>query len=280
MLQIERFGPVIRYRIAKPVPFGLRPLWVHAFLVDGLLIDTGSAPVATELLAATESEGVGTIVLTHHHEDHVGGAPLFLQKRGLLPQIHPAGLKLLSTYRPIPWYERLFWGQHQPALGAPLGETVETGRYRFRVIHTPGHAPDHVALYEPDQGWLFAGDLLIHPKLPTLARWDDLPAMFASLRTLLKLPAEQVFCSHYPKVGGMELIRAKLDFWGEKAARVADLHRKGLPLDEIRFQVLGPEVLMAYVTGGQFSKRNLIRGLLALAGGVADGRPTEENRGA
>ncbi len=246
------------------MPPGLKPLWVHAFIIDGLLIDTGSPPVASEVLAASVSERVGMVVLTHHHEDHVGGAPLLLQQRGLRPLIHPAGLQVLATRKRLPWYERLYWGQHTPVAGAPLGKTVEIGRYRFQVIHTPGHAPDHVALYEPDQGWLFTGDLLIHPRLPTLSWDDDLPVWFASLRSLIRLPAERVFCSHYPKVAGPELLRQKLDFWGEKAALAGELQRQGLTEKEISQRVLGQEELRAFVTRGHFSRRNLIRGLLAL----------------
>ena len=39
-----------------------------------------------------------------------------------------------------------------PSRGQPIGEWVETDRYRFQVIHTPGHSPDHICLFEPEQG--------------------------------------------------------------------------------------------------------------------------------
>ena len=41
------------------------------------------------------------------------------------------------------------------------GERVPAGDTVLRVVHTPGHAPDHVCLYEEQEGTLFCGDLLI-----------------------------------------------------------------------------------------------------------------------
>ena len=46
-----------------------------------------------------------------------------------------------------------------------MDEWLETPRFRFRVIHTPGHSADHIALYEPNRRWLFSGDLYLAPRL-------------------------------------------------------------------------------------------------------------------
>jgi glyoxylase-like metal-dependent hydrolase (beta-lactamase superfamily II) len=40
------------------------------------------------------------------------------------------------------------------------GETIQIGRYDFRIIHTPGHAPGHVSLYDKNKRLLLAGDIL------------------------------------------------------------------------------------------------------------------------
>src|SRR5207247_1893328 len=78
-------------------------------------------------------------------------------------------------------------GARPPAPAAPLGEGVETPRFRFRVIHTPGHATDHVALFEPERGWLFSGDLYLAPRLRYLRADEDVYAMMNSLRRVLAL---------------------------------------------------------------------------------------------
>ncbi|MEW6547192.1 MAG: MBL fold metallo-hydrolase [Bacillota bacterium] len=42
-----------------------------------------------------------------------------------------------------------------------IPDRLYTGRYRFAVLHTPGHSDDHICLLEPDEGWLFSGDLFL-----------------------------------------------------------------------------------------------------------------------
>lgn len=269
MLEVARFGPVTRLRMARRIP-GFRPLYVHAFLVDGCLIDAGTAHTARELLRVLAGETVEQLVLTHHHEDHVGAAAWLGAERGLVPRIHPAGLPALGDPPRLPYYERLYWGRPRPAAGKPLGEVVATRRYRFQVLHTPGHAPDHVVLYEAREGWLFTGDLLIHPRLPTLRRTEDLRSWRASLEAVAGLPARQVFCGHYPKVTGPEVLRAKLQFWTDAAAQAAALRREGLSARAIRDRLLGPEGWLAAFTAGQFSKLNLVQALLALDGAAEE----------
>jgi len=262
MLEITRFGPVTRLRLARRLP-GLRPLWVHAFLVDGLLIDAGQPACVSELLRALAPAHVEQVVLTHHHEDHIGAAAALQEQRGLVPRIHPAGQPLVARRPRLPASERLYWGEPAPVRAEPLGDEVLTPHYRFRVLPTPGHAPDHMALYEPDQGWLFSGDLLIHPRLATLRRGEDLVAWRQSLRQLAALPAPAVFCSHYPKVLGAAVLQQKLDFWAETGEQARVLQRQGVPLPAIRDRVLGREGLTALLTGYEFAKRNLIAALLS-----------------
>src|SRR4030095_782173 len=38
------------------------------------------------------------------------------------------------------------------------GEVIDRGVRRLELLHAPGHAKPHVAVFEPDQGTLFAGD--------------------------------------------------------------------------------------------------------------------------
>jgi glyoxylase-like metal-dependent hydrolase (beta-lactamase superfamily II) len=40
------------------------------------------------------------------------------------------------------------------------GDIVSLGAYRFEVLHTPGHSPGHIALFDRDTGVLFGGDLV------------------------------------------------------------------------------------------------------------------------
>jgi len=57
------------------------------------------------------------------------------------------------------------------ALGCPMchlkptetvveGDLIQVGDYRFQVLHTPGHAPGHMSLYDPGKRLLLAGDIV------------------------------------------------------------------------------------------------------------------------
>lgn len=53
------------------------------------------------------------------------------------------------------------------------GDLIDVGAYRFRCISTPGHAPDHMCLYEPRHGILFSGDHILGTITPNNALWEQ-----------------------------------------------------------------------------------------------------------
>src|SRR5439155_257407 len=123
-------------------------------------------------------------------------------------------------------YRRVAWGARQPAPAAPLGDDVATPRFRFRVVHTPGHAVDHVALFEPERGWLFSGDLYLAPRLRYLRADEDVYAMMDSLRRVLALGPQVLFCQHRGRVEqGAARPRDKLALPGELAGRTPAIDR-------------------------------------------------------
>lgn len=262
MLRTETSGPITRIEMARTI-FG-RPLYrVSAFLVDRLLIDTGCPATARELLAFCSEQRIRRIVNTHHHEDHVGGNRL-LQRKLALPVFAPrASLPYLEQAPRIPFYRRLVWGQPSPSTAAPLGESVRAGRYRFRVVPTPGHAPDHVCLFEPHERWLFTGDLYVHPRIRYLRRVDDAWAQIRSLRKVLALEPELLICSHAGLVdNAQDALRERIEWWERLADEAGRLSESGCSARAITRRLLGREGLMTFLSGGEFSKRNLICSLL------------------
>src|SRR5262249_5949843 len=95
LLHPEGPGEATHLRLARTIP--ARPLfWGGAYLVDGLLVDCGPPATAREMLLFLEGRPLEGLVLTHHHEDHTGAAPLIAARRGLEPRIHPLGAPLLE----------------------------------------------------------------------------------------------------------------------------------------------------------------------------------------
>ncbi len=255
--------------------FGRPLLWVNAFWLDGLLIDSGAAHVARELLAALEREGlrVEQLVHTHTDEDHVAANAALHRRFGVTPRAHPLGVPRLAqpeTAGEMDWYRRFFWGLiREGCPGEPLGEWVETDRYRFRVIHTPGHTPDHVALFEEREGWLFSGDLYVSARQVHIRRREDPVRWLDSLRRVATLPVTRLFCSHAYKVyDSADPLRRKIDHWEALQRKARSLAAEGLTPEQITRRLHGRRDLMELITGGDFDRRHLIRGLLQ--GGADD----------
>ncbi|PYP70612.1 MAG: hypothetical protein DMD36_06145 [Gemmatimonadetes bacterium] len=141
-----------------------------------------------------------------------------------------------------------------------MDDWLETPRFRFRVIHTPGHAADHIVLYEPNRRWLFSGDLYLAPRLRYLRADEDVYAMLDSLRRVIALEPELLFCQHRGRVEqGAAMLSRKLDFLLELGERIHDLRRRGLDEAEIARALPGNDLLWRVWTGGDFSKRNFVR---------------------
>jgi len=140
---------------------------------------------------------------------------------------------------------------------------VETPHYRFQVIHTPGHSPDHICLYEPKEGWLFSGDAYIGGRDRALRADYDIYAIIDSLKKLAKLEISRLFPgSGTVRDNPRQDIALKIKYLEAIGERVRELHQKGLSLSQIRKEVFGGEMPIAYITLGHFSGRNLVRSYL------------------
>ena len=244
--------------------FGRAIYWTGVYLVDGLLVDSGPPNLARDVRRLVSDLAVRQCVTTHHHEDHSGNHGLLAAELGITPLVHPNGVSRLALADTQPQlYRRVAWGARTPAPTAPLGERLETPRLRFQVIHTPGHATDHVALFEPERGWLFSGDLYLAPRLRYLRADEDVYAMIESLRRLIALEPATLFCQHRGQVehGGTRL-RHKLEFLLELGERIEALRGRGLGEGEIARALPGSDLLWRLWTGGDFSKRNFVTAFL------------------
>lgn len=157
------------------------------------VVDPGDAgPVLTAL----EERGLAlaSILVTHHHFDHVGGV---------------AALKEASGCH--------VYGPGNPAIAGidtrlADGDRVAVGSYRFEVLAVPGHTLDHIAYYQGPQGdnppLLFCGDTLFAGGCGRIFEGDP-PQMYASLARLATLPAQtRVYCAHEYTLANLAFARA------------------------------------------------------------------------
>jgi glyoxylase-like metal-dependent hydrolase (beta-lactamase superfamily II) len=266
MLEKKTVGPVTVYRTGRSMG-DIVPYYVHAFLVRDVLIDTSCAWVRSELLAALEGEKIAKVINTHYHEDHTGNNLAVQQKFGAEIYAHPAALPFLEHPQDLKLlpYQLMVWEYPEPSRGLPLGERVQAGEFTFEVIPTPGHTSAQVCFYEPEQKWLFTGDIFCGRKFKYLRADEDYNLIVDSLNKLAQLPVDHIFCSLLGLVpNGQEALRAKADFMERLRESVLDLDRQGLSPAEIRARVLGDEDERIEVTGGHYSKQNTVDGILGI----------------
>jgi glyoxylase-like metal-dependent hydrolase (beta-lactamase superfamily II) len=264
VLKTTFYGGITRFDLARTMA-GRGRYWTTAYLVDGMLVDTGCAHSTTELVKALADVSVLRIVNTHTHEDHIGAnGPLQCQRDGLEILAHPLALPVLADPRrtqPLHRYRRVMWGWPEPSEGRPLfdGQVIETKRYRFQALYTPGHSPDHICLYEPQQGWLFTGDLYVGGRDRALRADCNIWQIITSLKRIAALPSTAMFpgsarVRHNPA----EALNAKIAHLEELGEAVLALDQQGWGISDIVRALCGGPMLIEFITLGHFSRRQLV----------------------
>ncbi len=262
MIAPEPYDEVRFFRVARTFA-GRAVYWTGVYFVDGLLIDSGPPNISTEAERLFRELGVRACVTTHHHEDHAGNHALLSDRFGIVPAIHARGVERLARPERLQMYRRVAWGVPRPVRCDVLGATVETERFRFDVVQTPGHSDDHVVLHEPNRGWLFTGDLYLGSRLKYVRADEDVHALMASLGRAIALEPSVLFCHHRGRIEqATGALRRKLDGMRELAGRVEQLYAEGRTPQEIARALPGRDLFWRVWTAGHFSKLNFVRAVL------------------
>jgi len=130
---------------------------------EAVLVDPGGE--ADKLLAECDNLGVTLkeIWLTHGHLDHAGGAKDIRHKLGVsVVGPHKADQFWMDTIEET-WEKYGHKGMGKnivPDRYLEDGDVLELAGVKFHVLHTPGHTPGHVVIYNQALKIAFVGDVL------------------------------------------------------------------------------------------------------------------------
>lgn len=156
-------GPALEIRVVPTTPLqqNTSMIWSTRTL-EGVFIDPGGE--TDKLLAA--AAGLGVIIkevwLTHGHLDHAGAAAEIRERTGA-PVIgpHRDDQWLLDTIEEQGARYGLTDGRNVvPDRYLEDGDTLELDGHVFGVVHTPGHTPGHVVIFNQPGHLAFVGDVL------------------------------------------------------------------------------------------------------------------------
>lgn len=286
MIKIVKYAndEIIRFCYASDSPLIPNPFWTSAYLIDGLLIDSGAPASVNDLKQFVESlssnEKIDKVIITHFHEDHAGGARFLSEDRGLPVYLDKEGIdKVISGYS-YPEYRQLTWGKAlEPAPKVLLLDMqpiiTKSGKYEFELLHLIGHAPDLVVLFEKKQQWCFSSDVILPSyqmifNEPSEDLHENVEQIHASLQKIFNFTEGMdhlvVYSAAYdPFLNGRELIQQKILEIEAFHKKVNELKNRGFSERKIIKDVFGGEHIVGHFTKGALSRKNFIKSLLKWA---------------
>lgn len=260
-MKIDTYEDMTQIELSNRM-FGMT-LKASLYFVDGLLIDTGTIRKKKQLVNILNDLPIEKVLLTHHHEDHSGLAHWLSREKNLPIYCHQLGVEKGAKNMRLPLYRRVFWGPKKSYQAIAIQDEFLTDNYLWRTIHTPGHAKDHIALYNEEKGWLFGGDLYVQRQPKSLFSFESLPQLIKSLEKILTYDFTTYICSHagvLPK--GRQAIEGKLNYLCSVRDQVYDLHERGMTTLEIRKKLFPKRHMIHYLSFFDNSPTHLIRSVI------------------
>lgn len=195
-----------------------RPM-VNIYLAGEMLVDAGTRGDRRRLFKQIAGRDVSAFALTHAHPDHQGVMAEVCESRGLPLACHEDEVDAVEGRRPLqgkgadsPLTKLVVkvWGGPPHPVDRVLRDGDEIGG--FRVIHTPGHAPGHIALFRESDRVAICGDVVRNMTYvttrsgilePPAALTADPARNRRSIRRLAELDPSLLLPGHGPAITDM-----------------------------------------------------------------------------
>lgn len=212
--RIEKSGDDVTY-ICEPhiEEFYRCNIWHVRGRDRDMLVDSGMGVVSLREWVPLVSERALTAVASHTHFDHIGCHHEFADRcvheaeaHILADPANPATLAdpyvtddIFTQLPPLPYRSADYSVKSAPATRLLTGgDRIDLGDRSFEVIHTPGHSPGGIALWEAATGILFSGDIVYDGPLIEDTYHADAADYYRSMVRLYDLPVRIVHGGHFP----------------------------------------------------------------------------------
>jgi len=127
------------------------------------------------------------VIATHHHPDHIGGAGAVCERFGVPLMAHARTRDKLAGRVTV----HSLIDEASTDLGKPVGLDLA-------VLHTPGHAPGHLCLFERRARWMIVGDMISSLSTIVIDPDDDgdMEDYITQLRRMAALGPATLFPAH------------------------------------------------------------------------------------
>lgn len=180
-----------------------------------LLFDSGLGHFSLGRHVSLVTERALICVASHTHFDHIGSHHEFSDRAvhraeaGILADPRNE-LTLADKYATEEMFDRLPLGWRTEAYRIPPaaagrlldeGDAIDLGDRRFEVVHTPGHSPGGIGLFERRTGIFFSGDIVYDGPLIDDAYHSDRDEYRSTFERIRSLPVNVVHGGHFPSFG-------------------------------------------------------------------------------
>ena len=146
---------------------------------EATLVDSGLAGAVDQIEAQLQEGGFAlselqAIALTHAHGDHMGGVAELARRSGARVLAHQDEVPYVEQAKTLPGasflQQAMNWLGDRTLLRrepCKVDRALQDGDVvdalgGLQVIHTPGHTPGSIALYQPERRILFCGDVFFN----------------------------------------------------------------------------------------------------------------------